>query len=91
MVAHQSFGPTPRQMIELDRWTKNGQMGKVVTDFGTPVMARLSWVLGFKGKLMYLHTAVEQVKLEDCMEQYLNEPPADFFKRFYEQCLKTEK
>ncbi len=91
MVAHQSFGPTPRQMIELDRWSRRGQMGKVITDFGDPVMARLSWVLGFKNGLMYLHTAQEQVKLEDCMAQTPGEHPVEFFTRFWNQCQKTEK
>lgn len=87
MVAHQSFGPTPRQMIELDRWTKRGRDAVG----GEDITFRLSWVLGFKNGLMYLHTAQEQVKLEDCMAQTPGEHPVEFFTRFWNQCLQTGK
>ena len=86
MVPHQSFGPTPRQMIELQRWTKNANSQAVQSP-----TRRLSWVLGFKNGLMYLHTAQEQVKLEDCMAQTPGEHPVEFFTRFWNQCLQTGK
>lgn len=86
MVPHQSFGPTPRQLIELNRWSDRAKSQSVYSPH-----YRLSWILGFKEGLMYLHTAVEQVKIGDCLAQLPGEPAAEFFTRFWNECLKTEK
>lgn len=80
-VEHQTFAPTPRQYIELERFC-----AKSVTNMYPP--RRFSWLLGFKNKLMYLHPLAKSAKLEDCLEQLPGEHPAVFIMRFL-QCQTT--
>lgn len=86
-VEHQSFGPTLRQKIELDRFVNNSDE---VVD-AAYVQFRMSWLLGFKEGLMYLYTAADTAKLSDCVAQLPGEPAAQFFTRFWNECLKIEK
>jgi hypothetical protein len=67
MIANQSFGPTPRQFVELQR-------------FGDAHRAAL--LLGFKEGVMYLHGVAEQVKISDCLASLPGEAPHQFIMRF---------
>jgi hypothetical protein len=75
-VAHQSFGPSARQWIELQRWDT-----APFHDNGQHVL-RMSWLLGFKEGVMYLHTAADQVKIGDCLASTPGELPHNFILRF---------
>jgi hypothetical protein len=80
-IAHQTFAPTPRQYIELERFAAHS-----ITDMYPP--RRFSWLLGFQNGLMYLHPLAKSAKIEDCLEQLPGEHPTVFIKRFL-QCQTT--
>jgi len=86
LVKHQSFAPTPRQYIELQRWDKHNKPQSVY-----PPHYRFSWLLGFKEGVMYLHSAAEQVKIEDCLASSPGEKPSSLLMRFWNKCLMTDK
>lgn len=76
LVNNQSFGPSARQWIELQRF--------VQADFnlGRDVTMRRSLLLGFKEGVRYLCEATEQVTLDDCLASKPGEPATDFVLRF---------
>lgn len=85
IVRGQTFGPTPRQLIELQRWEHEGgnELGRVVQ--------RMSWIMGFKEGATYLHPMADSVKIEDCVAQFDYEHPTEFVKRFLLICLQNGK
>lgn len=82
-VEHQSFGPTERQLIELQRWVANANAPNA------PYF-RLSAIMGFKNGLVYLHQPVPSVTLAECLAQEPGEPPNHTLTRYWKQCLTTE-
>lgn len=85
LVRNQTFEPSPRQFIELQRWENKGgnELGRVVH--------RMSWLLGFKEGLMYLHECAESATLSSCLASVRSESDAAFFTRFLHKCLQNGK
>lgn len=67
VVTHQSFGPTPRQLVELKRvWV-------------APYCAGI--IIGVKHNKLYVSYPVDKVRLEECLEQQDDETPGDLIRR----------
>lgn len=77
IIRGPSFRPEARQWIELERFVEAN-----IFESG-PEETRMSWVLGFDGGLMYLHTAAESVKVSHCVMSLPNEFPHEFVMRFW--------
>lgn len=70
LIESGSFGPTPRQKIELERWHN-------------PRQGRISLLLGFDDDgYFYLHDVVDRTRAVDCMISYDNEPFHFFIRRY---------
>lgn len=76
-VEHQSFGPTPRQMIDLLRWEDGKSRGSVL--------------LGFKEGRYYLHPVAERAIIGGCVAGYPGESFNDQLTRYWKLCQMTGK
>lgn len=70
-VPHQSFGPSSRQFIELDRLA--------ITKHSFPT------ILGWKNDVHYLCRYKEHATLSECVAQQPGEHIVDLFKRYYNE------
>lgn len=75
IVRGQSFGASPRQLIELRRLSNSPK--HVVP-----------CILGFLDKEIYLHRAADSVKIIECTAKRNDETVVQFFKRFYHERME---
>lgn len=67
MVMHNIFGPTPRQLIELQKLQRS--------PYSVPM------VIGWKRGIHYISPPKEVIRLEECDEQRQDETMGDFIRR----------
>lgn len=71
MIAGFSFGPTPRQFVELSRLA--------VAKYTVPCIA------GYKDRSLYINEWVASVHIDDCVKQQDGESIVQLFERFYHE------
>lgn len=75
IIRGSSFGPSPRQFIEMGRMA--------ISKHSVPTL------LGWEDGVHYLHYYAQKVQIVSCVQQHQGESLPDFFKRYYHERIEV--